>query len=83
MRIREKAIVFKTHPPRGEWGTKIILKFEPFTKEFRDFHLRVKKGVIHEGEVVGVLGSNATGKTTFVKVLAGVLEPTEGRIIGG
>jgi len=37
-------------------------------------------GVIHMGESIGVVGANATGKTTFVKMLAGILEPTSGWI---
>jgi ATP-binding cassette subfamily E protein 1 len=37
-------------------------------------------GAIRRGEVVGVVGPNAIGKTTFVKLLAGIIEPTEGRV---
>jgi ATP-binding cassette subfamily E protein 1 len=37
-------------------------------------------GRIMKGEVIGMLGANATGKTTFVKMLAGVEKPDEGVI---
>lgn len=35
---------------------------------------------LNEGDKVGVIGINGTGKSTFLKVLAGVLEPDGGRV---
>ena len=35
---------------------------------------------LNEGDKVGIIGINGTGKSTFLKVLAGVLEPDAGRI---
>ncbi|MBQ2927260.1 MAG: ABC-F family ATP-binding cassette domain-containing protein [Oscillospiraceae bacterium] len=35
---------------------------------------------LNEGDKVGIIGINGTGKSTFLKVLAGALEPDEGRI---
>ena len=36
---------------------------------------------IQEGEIFGFLGPNGAGKTTTIKMMAGVLMPTEGQII--
>jgi len=36
--------------------------------------------VINEGEVVGVIGSNGAGKTTFINMVTGYLKPSEGTI---
>jgi len=37
--------------------------------------------VVQKGEVFGLLGPNAAGKTTTIKMMAGLLRPTEGRVI--
>ena len=36
---------------------------------------------LNEGDKVGIIGINGTGKSTFLKVLSGTLEPDEGRIV--
>ncbi|MFP3242566.1 ribosome biogenesis/translation initiation ATPase RLI [Caldisphaera sp.] len=45
------------------------------------FKLDVEAGYVMNGEVVGVVGPNAIGKTTFIKFLAGELKPENGNII--
>jgi len=80
VRFRDRPIKFSARPPRTEWKSEILLEFPSLKKEYPGFVLNTKKGLIHEGEVVGAVGSNSTGKTTFVQMLAGELEPTEGMI---
>ena len=36
---------------------------------------------LNEGDKVGIIGINGTGKSTFLKVLAGALEADEGKIV--
>lgn len=39
---------------------------------------------LHQGEVIGLVGANGAGKTTLMKLLAGYMDKTEGRItLGG
>ncbi|MSU00747.1 ABC-F family ATP-binding cassette domain-containing protein [Tissierella pigra] len=38
---------------------------------------------INEGDKIGLIGVNGTGKTTFLKIIAGMEEPDTGRIIKG
>jgi branched-chain amino acid transport system ATP-binding protein len=35
---------------------------------------------VHEGEIVGVIGSNGAGKTTFINMVTGYLKPSAGAI---
>jgi ATP-binding cassette subfamily F protein uup len=37
--------------------------------------------VIHEGERVGLLGRNGSGKSTFLKIVAGAMPPDSGEVI--
>ncbi|MCD6482016.1 MAG: ribosome biogenesis/translation initiation ATPase RLI [Thermoplasmata archaeon] len=73
-------IKFEKHPPREMEDREELISFGRITKKYDDFELEVNPGSIYRGEVVGVLGPNGIGKTTFVKILAGILEPTEGEI---
>lgn len=60
---------------------ELILRLEGVSKQFgavtalEDIELD-----IHAGEVVALVGDNGAGKSTLVKVLAGVHQPTAGRI---
>ena len=56
-----------------------MMKHELFFKEFRALnHVSFK---VRRGEVVGLVGTNGSGKSTMLKCIAGVLEPTEGEIV--
>ncbi len=82
IRFRETHIRFEKKPPKKEWGSEVLIRFPKLTKRFKTFTLKVSEGGIRKGEVVGAVGPNATGKTTFVKMLAGEIEPTSGEVGG-
>jgi len=49
-----------------------MITFEGFSKKYGDgFSLEVAGGNLREGEVLGIVGPNGIGKSTFVKVLQG------------
>ncbi|MCU0852922.1 MAG: ribosome biogenesis/translation initiation ATPase RLI [Thermoplasmata archaeon] len=78
IRFRDTHIVFEKRPPRTDWQSEVLIQFPLLTKRFKTFTLKVHEGSIKKGEVVGAVGPNATGKTTFVKILAGEIEPSTG-----
>src|SRR5438093_1365949 len=82
IRFRDREVIFEARPPRKDWKAEALVRFERLEKSFDDFSLTVEGGSLRKGEVVGVVGPNATGKTTFVKMLAGEETPTAGSIEG-
>lgn len=44
-------------------------------------HLQVPKWAVNPGEKIGVIGGIGSGKSTFLKLLAGLYKPTEGRVL--
>jgi len=83
VRIRDKPIEFSAHPPREKReGGGVFIDYGGFEKRYSGdgFVLEAQPGSIEKGEVLGIVGRNAIGKSTFVKVLAGETEPTAGSI---
>lgn len=81
IRIRPEKITFEPKAPaESAQVAPVLAKYGHFTKKYTGFTLDVSKGEIEEAEVLGVVGPNAIGKSTFVKILAGALEPTEGKV---
>lgn len=81
VRIREEAIKFEVHAPPPAKEVAQLLRFGRFTKKYDEgFELVAEGGEIRKGEVTGIVGPNGIGKSTFVKILAGEIEPTSGEL---
>ncbi|EQD59755.1 RNase L inhibitor-like protein, partial [mine drainage metagenome] len=80
VRIRPYSIDFQE---KGFVRTQIspeMVNWNEFSITLGDFTLNANPGNIETSSVVGVLGGNALGKTTFVKVLASVIEANDAKI---
>ncbi|ARN81754.1 ribosome-associated ATPase/putative transporter RbbA [Methylocystis bryophila] len=68
-----------TIPPRPKGKAEIVIDAKGLTRRFGDFvavdHVTL---TIERGEIFGFLGSNGCGKSTTMKMLTGLLPPTEG-----
>ncbi len=79
VRFRDERIIFHVKPPAPGWEVgETLLEWHEMNKSYEGFRLNVKSGEAKRGEVVGILGPNGIGKTTFIKLLAGVEIPDEG-----
>jgi ATP-binding cassette subfamily E protein 1 len=56
------------------------LTWPELEKSFTNFKLKVSSGDVHKGEVLAVMGANGLGKTTFLKMLSGLIKPDKGEM---
>lgn len=80
LRTRDKALKFNFTKNPALSGSKIA-SWPAFSVEFGSgFKLKVGEGEIRENHVVGILGKNGTGKTSFVRALVGEIETSNGKL---
>ncbi len=80
IRFRDKKIEFMARAPSKSNSSKELTSWPSLSKNLGKFKLEASKGSINLRDVIGIIGQNATGKTTFVKMLAGLIPPNEGKI---
>ncbi|ERG88305.1 MAG: putative ATPase, RNase L inhibitor (RLI) like protein, partial [halophilic archaeon J07HX5] len=80
VQIRANAIEFDAPTDRTGGRGDRVLPYPELTHSFDTFSLSVAPGAVHERDVIGIVGENALGKTTFAKLLAGAIEPDTGSI---
>jgi len=79
MRFRKEPIIFHVKPPLAGSSTNVpIIKWGRMSKSYGSFKLEIEPGDAKMGEVIGILGPNGIGKTTFIKILAGLEKPDDG-----
>ncbi len=74
VRFRPEPITFsqRAKPPEKD---RLFVSFPGLEKAFPGFTLRTEPGNLYRGEVIGIVGPNSIGKTTFIRMLSGMIKP--------
>ncbi len=80
MRFRDHKIKFEKRAPIKRQEENLLTSWKDIEKKLGKFNLKAKQGNVYKKEVVGILGENGIGKTSFVKILADVIKPDKGEI---
>lgn len=74
VRFRDHAIKFERYAQEKESKSIKLTEWENIHHQLGRFTLDTEHGEIFKGDVIGILGQNGIGKTTFVKILAGLIQ---------
>ncbi len=80
IRFRDKRVKFEPRKPFSKKHREELVSWNNISKKLGNFELNAETGSINKGDVIGVLGENGIGKTTFVKILANVIKKDEGEL---
>ncbi len=80
MRFRQHEIKFEAKPPQKIISKEALVKWDSISKKLGRFNLTAAAGELPKKHVIGVLGENGLGKTSFVKLLTGEIKPDSGSI---
>ncbi|MDD1695199.1 MAG: ribosome biogenesis/translation initiation ATPase RLI [Methanoregula sp.] len=80
VRFRDTQVVFEKRAHDKGSDREDLFIIPEMTKKFDTFHLTIGGGTVKAGEVLGIVGANGMGKSTFARLLAGVETPTTGTL---
>ena len=81
VRFRDKKFTFDASTATDEIQQgDIIVSYPKLEKKYSTFSVSIEPGEVRKGDLLGVMGANALGKTTLMKMIAGVEKPDSGSI---
>lgn len=81
VRFRDKKFSFDVSTSSEDFEKgEVIIKYPALKRNYPAFSVSVEPGQVRRGEVMGIMGANALGKTTMMKMIAGVEKPDEGSV---
>ena len=79
VRFRDTAFRFDASTSSDEFVmTENVVTYPDLQKTYTKFSVSIKAGKVRKNEVLGIVGANALGKTTLMKMIAGVENPDSG-----
>lgn len=77
LRFRDESLVFKIAENADELShdKTAVYEYPAMVKKLGNFKLTIDAGAFTDSEIVVLLGENGMGKTTFIRMLAGILKP--------
>ena len=82
VRFRDKKFSFdvsSSSTDEFQAGSEIV-SYPKLEKKFPAFSVTIEPGQVRKGEILGIMGANALGKTTMMKMIAGVEKPDFGEV---
>jgi len=81
VRFRDKKFSFDVSSSTGQFTAEnIAIKYPILEKKYPNFAVSIEAGEVRKGEVLGIMGANSLGKTTMMKMIAGVEKPDVGNV---
>lgn len=81
VRFRDKKFTFDVSTSQDDFEKgEVVITYPALKRNYPAFSVSISPGQVKKGEVLGIMGANALGKTTMMKMIAGVEKPDEGNI---
>ncbi|NDB32979.1 MAG: ribosome biogenesis/translation initiation ATPase RLI [Nitrososphaeria archaeon] len=81
VRFRDKKFSFDVSTSVDDFEKgEVLIQYPALKRNYPTFSVSIEPGQVRRGEVMGIMGANALGKTTMMKMIAGVEKPDEGTV---
>ena len=81
VRFRDKKFTFDASTATDEIQQgDVVVAYPKLEKKYSSFSVSIDPGEVRKGDLLGIMGANALGKTTMMKMIAGVEKPDSGSV---
>lgn len=82
IRVDHVTMIFKVATVQASGLKELLIMRIKGQAAYRSFHaLDNVSFTVRKGDVVGIIGTNGSGKSTILKIISGALAPTSGKVI--